>query len=190
MQTHRNFLIVGLGNPGSEYADTRHNVGFQVVDQLARRWELTWEDKRYGWITETRFRGRKVVLLKPSTFMNLSGRAVLHWLGKHKMSPAQLLVVTDDIHLDPGVIRLRAKGSDGGHNGLLSIQEILGSTQYPRLRFGVGRDFPPGRQADYVLDPWPMDQQEIVSAAVEKAVQAVETYLLEGMQAAMNRYNG
>ena len=152
------YLIVGLGNPGSEYEGTRHNIGFDVVDTIAQRLEGSFETARLGEVSTVRFKGRTLLLLKPSTFMNLSGKAVRYWMDAEKIPLDRTVVVTDDLNLPFGTLRLRAKGSDGGHNGLKDIQAVLNSTKYPRLRFGIGAEFGKGKQVDHVLGSWDEDE--------------------------------
>jgi PTH1 family peptidyl-tRNA hydrolase len=183
------YLVVGLGNPGSEYKHTRHNIGFDILDHLAANAGAFFIAGRLGDLTRIRIRGRQVVLLKPSTYMNLSGKAVNYWLQQEHIGADHLLVVTDDIALPPGAIRIRLKGSDGGHNGLKSINEILNHTHYARLRFGVGSDFSRGKQADYVLDAWPEEQQALVKERIGVAVQAIRTFIGDGPVMAMNQFN-
>ncbi|MEA5045556.1 MAG: aminoacyl-tRNA hydrolase, partial [Petrimonas sp.] len=146
------YLIVGLGNVGPDYENTRHNVGFMVLDAFAKASNIVFQDKRYGFVAETRLKNKSLVLLKPSTFMNLSGNAVRYWLQKEKIEDENLLVVVDDLALPFGTLRLKSKGSDAGHNGLKHIQQTIGTQQYARLRFGIGNDFVRGAQVDYVLD--------------------------------------
>jgi PTH1 family peptidyl-tRNA hydrolase len=185
----RNFLIIGLGNPGLEYARTRHNIGFDVVDALAEMLQAPFEDKRYAFRAEARLKGRKVSIIKPTTFMNLSGKAVLYWMKECKVDIHQIMVVTDDINLELGKIRMKARGSDGGHNGLRNIQEALGRHDYPRLRIGVGNDFPKGQQVHYVLGNWSEVEQELVDKKITDANLAVQSFILEGIDRAMNQYN-
>ncbi len=183
------YLIVGLGNPGAEYVHTRHNIGFDVLDRLARKNDLSFEAARLADHALLKYKGRQYHLIKPMTFMNLSGRAVKYWLDKLKLSPAELLVVVDDIALPPGKLRLRPGGSDGGHNGLKSIQESIATTQYPRLRFGVGNDFSKGRQSDYVLSPWPEEQWKAVQSKIDLAGEIILNFGFMGLQRTMNLYN-
>ncbi len=183
------FLIVGLGNPGPEYQDTRHNIGFRVVEALADAGKGTFRSERYGEVCEVRLKGRQLVLLKPSTFMNLSGRAVRYWADQESVPLERTLVVTDDIALPFGKLRLRAKGGAGGHNGLSHIIETLGTEDFPRLRFGVGNDFPRGRQADFVLSPWDEAEREALPALLGKAADAVRDVTFLGLARAMNQHN-
>jgi PTH1 family peptidyl-tRNA hydrolase len=179
------FLIVGLGNPGAKYEDTRHNVGFRVVERLSEDWSAV----SHGHLARIRHRGRQIVLLKPDTFMNLSGKAVRYWLQKEKIPKERLLVVMDDLHLDFGHLRLRGKGSDAGHNGLKSIDQLTGGNNYARLRFGIGRDFHPGQQADYVLSEWPSDQYGDLSGHLDRAAEMCLSFCAHGLQNTMNKYN-
>lgn len=181
-------LIVGLGNIGTEYENTRHNIGFMVLDALAKASNTVFEDKRYGFVAETRLRNKQLVLLKPSTFMNLSGNAVRYWLQKEKIENDNLLVVVDDLALPFGTLRLKSKGSDAGHNGLKHIQGLIGQN-YPRLRFGIGNDFPRGHQVDYVLDAFSDEEKLQLSARIETAVDIIRTFCLSGVNVAMNQYN-
>jgi PTH1 family peptidyl-tRNA hydrolase len=183
------YLIVGLGNIGSEYADTRHNIGFRIVDAFAEASTSCFRTDRLGDVCEARFKGRTFVLLKPSTYMNLSGKAVNYWLQQTKVPLDKLLIITDDISLPVGAIRIRAKGSDGGHNGLKSINEVLGTDAYPRMRFGVGNDFPKGRQVDYVLGQWTDDDKAIIVPRMEQALEAIRAFGTEPLGQVMTRFN-
>lgn len=181
------YLIAGLGNIGPEYENTRHNIGFKIVEALASTTDF--EPTRYGDTARVKFKGRTLVLLKPSTFMNLSGKAVAYWLQKEKISEENLMVVTDDLALPFGKIRMRAKGSDGGHNGLKSINEHLGTTQYPRLRFGVGDGFPKGGQVNYVLSEWTPDEKTELETRIDLCCEAIRSYTAIGINRAMSEYN-
>jgi peptidyl-tRNA hydrolase, PTH1 family len=183
------YLIVGLGNIGSEYANTRHNIGFNVVDAFAKASTTSFKTDRYGDVCEVKFKGRTFVLLKPSTYMNLSGKAVNYWMQQTKVPLSKLLIVTDDLALPVGKIRVRAKGSDGGHNGLKSIQEILGTSAYPRLRFGVGNEFSKGRQVDFVLGEWTSEEEKIIEPQIEKAVKAVQAFGTMQFSMVMTNFN-
>jgi PTH1 family peptidyl-tRNA hydrolase len=183
------FLVVGLGNPGSEYQHTRHNIGFDVLDHMVRNAEAFFASSRYGETCTLKIRGKQALLLKPNTYMNLSGKAVNYWMQAERIPIDNVLVVTDDIALPPGTIRLRLKGSDGGHNGLKSINETLNTTNFARLRFGVGNDFHKGGQADYVLGHWPEDQKELINSKIETAAEAVKTFIAIGPVFAMNKFN-
>ncbi|GIV31854.1 MAG: peptidyl-tRNA hydrolase [Saprospiraceae bacterium] len=183
------YLIAGLGNMGPDYDNTRHNVGFDVVDQLARKFDASFRHEKLGDVTSFKHRGRTFVLLKPSTYMNRSGQAVRYWLQKENIPKERLLVVVDDIHLPFGKIRLRARGSDGGHNGLKSIDQLTGGNNYARLRIGIGNDFHPGQQAEYVLSPWTPEQQAALPEVLERAVEAVLAFGTLPLSQAMNIAN-
>ena len=183
------YLIVGLGNVGPEYANTRHNIGFDVLDALAGASNISFEDKRYGFVAEYKYRARTYWLLKPSTYVNLSGNAVRYWLKRLKLPIKSLLVVVDDIALPFGTLRLKAKGGDAGHNGLAHINSILGTSAYPRLRFGIGNDFHPGQQVDYVLSRWAGEQEELLPARIEIAGVIIKSFGTLGLQRTMNLYN-
>ena len=183
------FLIVGLGNPGSEYINTRHNIGFKVVDAFVDASNTSFRPDRLGHVSEFRIKNKQLVLLKPNTYMNLSGKAVNYWMQKEKISIDRLLVVTDDLSLPTGKLRLKAKGSDGGHNGLKSIQETLGTSNYPRLRFGIGRNFFPGEQVNYVLGEWEKIEAEIVKEKITIAIECMKSHCLQGLASTMNHYN-
>ncbi len=183
------YLIVGLGNPGTEYEGTRHNIGFDVLDKLAAEGENGWANEKHGKVCIVMYKGRSLYLLKPNTYMNLSGKAVAYWLQKEKIHPAKMLVVLDDLALPLGKLRLRPSGSDGGHNGLKSINETLGMNQYPRLRFGIGNDFPRGRQSEFVLGRWLENEKELVGTGIEKGAEAIKHFVSMDMPLAMNRVN-
>jgi len=183
------YLIVGLGNIGYEYEHTRHNIGFEVLDFYVNKNQLIFEHKRYGDLAIKKLRARKLFLLKPSTYMNLSGKAVRYWLEKEKIPIENLLVIVDDVNLPLGTIRLRPKGSDGGHNGLKSICLLLGHCNFSRLRFGIGNDFARGKQVDYVLGKWTSEQWEIVKQKLPIMVQAIENFVIEGINLTMSKFN-
>jgi len=185
----KKFLIVGLGNIGAEYAETRHNIGFKIVETLAHKHEQSFETLKLGDLATVKIKGRSLILLKPSTYMNLSGKAVMYWMEKEKIPMENVLVVTDDIHLPFGSIRLKAKGSDGGHNGLKDIQENLNTVQYNRYRFGVGADFGAGRQVDYVLGEWSVEEREKLKERLEKSAALIESFVLAGLARTMNQFN-
>lgn len=182
------YLIVGLGNPGAEYEHTRHNTGFMVLDAFASAAGVTFEDKRYGFIAETSLKGRKVILLKPTTFMNLSGNAVRYWLNKENIDQSRLLVISDDVALPLGHFRLKANGSNGGHNGLGHIQQLIGQ-QYARLRMGIGNDYPQGMQVDYVLGRYSDDDMKTLQPALDLGVEIIRSFVLAGIDITMNQYN-
>lgn len=183
------YLIVGLGNIGSDYDGTRHNIGFDVVDYLAEHNEGKWKTDTLGDICEIKHKGRTLILLKPSTYMNRSGKAVNHWLTKKKIQVDNLLVIVDDLHLDLGKLRLRGKGSDGGHNGLKDIQQVLGGSNYPRLKFGIGNHFHSGQQVDFVLGRWDGEESEKVQKMIKKAAEASKSFATIGIKYAMEQYN-
>lgn len=182
------YLICGLGNPGQEYEGTRHNTGFMVLDAFAKASNIVFEDRRYGFIAETAVKGRKVILLKPTTFMNLSGNAVRYWLNKEHIDQRRLLVVSDDVALPVGAFRLKGSGSDGGHNGLGHIQQLIGS-DYARLRMGIGNDYPRGGQIDWVLGHYTDEDLEVLRPAVDTAVEIIRSFVLAGIDITMNQFN-
>ncbi|MDR0541555.1 MAG: aminoacyl-tRNA hydrolase [Dysgonamonadaceae bacterium] len=184
------YLIAGLGNIGSEYENTRHNIGFMILDALAKASNVVFDvNKRYGAIAEMKLKNRQLVLLKPSTYMNLSGNAVRYRLQKEKIEQTNLLVVVDDLALPFGALRLKPKGSDAGHNGLKHIQETLGTTQYNRLRFGIGNDFPQGAQINFVLKPFTEDEQNRLPERIEIACEMIKSFCLAGVETTMNQFN-
>ena len=183
------FLIVGLGNIGTEYAHTRHNIGFDVVDALAEKQGLVFRTDRLGDIAEYKLKGKTLLLLKPSTYMNLSGKAVKYWMDKEKIPVEQVFVILDELALPIEKSRIRGAGSDGGHNGLKSIQEQLGTTSYPRLRFGIGNNYPKGRQVDYVLGKWSPEEWPLIRLKIEKTIPIVESFVLAGLANTMNQFN-
>lgn len=182
------YLIVGLGNPGEEYAGTRHNTGFMILDAFAKASNIVFEDKRYGFVAETSLKGRKLFLLKPTTYMNLSGNAVRYWLNKENIDQSRLLVVVDDLSLPLGAFRLKGSGSNGGHNGLGNIQQLIGQ-QYARLRMGIGNDFPRGGQVDWVLGKYSDDDMKILQPSIDYAVEIIKSFVLTGIDNTMNAYN-
>lgn len=183
------YLIVGLGNIGPEYEDTRHNIGFDVLDAFAKASNAVFEEKRYGAVCEMKLKGRSLVLLKPNTYMNLSGKAVSYWMQKEKIALANLLVIVDDLALPFGSLRLKAKGSDGGHNGLKNINAFLDSTDYARLRYGIGNDFARGQQIDYVLGRWTEEEKAQLPSLLEKGGEIITGFVLQGVERTMNMYN-
>jgi PTH1 family peptidyl-tRNA hydrolase len=183
------YLVAGLGNIGKEYAHTRHNIGFDILDALAGASNISFKDKRYGFVAEYKYRARTYWLLKPSTYVNLSGNAVRYWLRKLKLPESNLLVVVDDIALPFGTLRLRAKGGDAGHNGLSHINTILGTSAYARLRFGIGNDFHPGQQADYVLSPWSEEEAAALPERMETAAEIIRSFGTLGIERTMNMFN-
>ncbi len=183
------YLIVGLGNIGNEYQDTRHNIGFTILDAFAKASNVFFSENRYGSTCEIKIKGRILILLKPSTFMNLSGNALRYWMQKENVDIENVLVVVDDLALPFGTLRLKPKGSDAGHNGLKNIQEILGHNNYARLRFGIGNDFARGRQIEYVLGKWTKEQSETLSERADRCAEIIQSFCFSGMQLTMTQYN-
>jgi peptidyl-tRNA hydrolase, PTH1 family len=183
------YLIAGLGNIGSEYAHTRHNVGFDVLDALAGASNISFEDGRYGFTTTYKFKGKSLLLLKPSTFVNLSGKAIDYWLKKHKIPLENLLVVVDDLALPYGVLRLKPRGGDAGHNGLINITEVLGTSNFARLRFGIGDDFPKGYQVDFVLSRFSPEEKTTLPDRILLAGDIIRSFATSGVEVTMNVYN-
>lgn len=182
------YLIVGLGNPGSEYAETRHNIGYMVLDAFAKASNIVFSDRRYGYVAETSLRGRKLFLLKPTTYMNLSGNAVRYWLNKENIDESRLLVIVDDLSLPLGAIRLKASGSAGTHNGLGHIQQLIGQ-KYARLRVGIGNDFPRGTQVNYVLGHFDDDERTLLEPSFNTCIEIVKSFVLSGVDITMNQFN-
>lgn len=183
------YLIIGLGNPGAKYDDTRHNVGFEVVDRLAKEFEQEWKDDMHGYIAEIKHKGRIFVLLKPTTFMNLSGKAVRYWMQKHKIPKQNILVILDDLNLPFGKQRLRGKGKDGGHNGLKDIDKMTGGNNYARLRIGIGDEFRKGQQVDFVLGKWSNEEADGLPDILKTAAETVKAFGTIGLQFTMNQFN-
>jgi PTH1 family peptidyl-tRNA hydrolase len=183
------YLIVGLGNIGADYHKTRHNIGFDVLDALAAQLGGTWKNERYAAVAEVKSKGRIYVLAKPSTYMNLSGQAVRYWLEKEKIPREQLIVILDDLNLPLGKLRIRQKGSAGGHNGLKNIEELLNTGDYPRLRIGIGDDFKSGQQVDFVLGHWTTAEQPLVDLVIEHSTKAILSFGFIGLERTMNTYN-
>ena len=182
------YLIVGLGNVGSEYEQTRHNTGFMVLDAFAKASNISFDDRRYGFVAETSLKGRKVILLKPSTFMNLSGNAVRYWLNHENIDQSRLLVISDEVALPLGDFRLKASGSNGGHNGLGHIQQLIGH-DYARLRIGIGNDFPRGMQIEWVLGRYSEEELQTLQPSIDIAVDIIKSFVLAGIDITMNQYN-
>ena len=182
------YLIVGLGNPGREYEMTRHNTGFMVVDELANKLDVTFEDKRYGFVAEASIKGRKVFILKPTTYMNLSGNAVRYWLQKENIDQSRMLVVVDDLSIPLGDFRLKGNGSNGDHNGLGNIQQLIGQ-QYARLRMGIGADFQQGQQVDWVLGKYDDEDMKTLQPSIDMAVEIIKSFVLAGLNITMNQFN-
>lgn len=183
------YLIVGLGNIGDEYANTRHNIGFRVVDAMAKAAGATWEDKRYGFVTTIRVKNRLLTLLKPSTYMNLSGNAVRYWMKEKKIPLDHVLVVVDDLALPFGQLRMKPNGSEAGHNGLRHITSVMGTQNYARLRFGIGNDFPKGGQVDFVLGEFGAEDLAKMDERINVASEMIKDYALQGIQHAMCNFN-
>ena len=185
----KKFLIVGLGNIGAEYVNTRHNIGFKVLDFLARKESLDFQTVKLGSLAEYKLKGRTLLLLKPNTYMNLSGKAVQYWMQKEKIEKDNVLIITDDLNLSFGTIRIKPKGSDGGHNGLKSIQQTLNTSDYPRFRFGISDEFKKGKQVDYVLGEWDEIEKGKLPERLEIASEAVASFALGGLENTMTTYN-
>lgn len=183
------FLIVGLGNTGDEYAHTRHNIGFDVVNAFVQKHKGVFRVDRLAYVADIKWKGKNFVCVCPTTYMNLSGKAVKYWMGKEKIDLSNILVIVDDLALPLSKLRVRPGGSDAGHNGLKSIQEIVGTSNYPKLRFGIGNDFPKGHQSDYVLGKWKKDEGPLVKLKIEIAASVIEDFAVQGIAAAMNRVN-
>lgn len=184
------YLIVGLGNPGLIYAHTRHNIGFDILDRLAKDVSSKFETERYADRTELKFKGRKLILIKPNTFMNLSGKAIQYWLQKEKIPISNLLVISDDLALPFGTLRLKGKGSAGGHNGLKDIEEVLKTNTYSRLRFGIGDDYPRGKQADFVLGSWSKKEDLALDERIEQSTKFIHSFVTVGLNMTMSALNG
>lgn len=183
------YLIVGLGNIGEEYQDTRHNIGFTILDALAEASNVVFRDKRYGFVSDLKYKARTFILLKPSTYVNLSGKAVNYWLKKEKIPAERLLVIVDDVSLPFGKLRLRPAGGDAGHNGLINIQQVLGHHHYARIRFGIGQEFPPGLKVNYVLGQWSAEEKEELPRRIDLAIEMIKSFATLGVERTMNRYN-
>jgi len=189
-QQMKKYLIVGLGNIGGKYHNTRHNIGFNILDHFSKKQDLVFETKKLGDLTTYKFKGRTFIFLKPSTFMNLSGKSVLYWLNKEKIPLENLLIITDDLNLPFGSIRLKTKGSDGGHNGLRDIQDKLNTTNYNRFRFGIGDEFNKGRQVDYVLSKWSEEEKDKLPERLDLSVELIRSFGTAGITNTMNSFNG
>jgi PTH1 family peptidyl-tRNA hydrolase len=183
------YLIIGLGNIGDEYADTRHNIGFMVADALAASLKSTFSVDRYASVAKGTLKGRGIVIIKPSTYMNLSGKAVRYWMQKEEIPRENIIVVVDDLALPLGALRMKTKGSDGGHNGLISIIELLETTEFPRIRFGIGNDFARGYQVDYVLGRWTIEEEKTLLPRINDCVEMIKSFVLIGPERTMNFFN-
>ena len=184
------YLIVGLGNIGAEYENTRHNIGFLIADRLAEKLSGSFKSSNFGQLCETSFKGRKTLILKPDTYMNLSGNAVNFWINKENINPENILILCDDLSLPFGTLRIKPKGSSAGHNGLKSIENCLQTQQYPRLRFGIGNNFSKGQQIDYVLSTWNEEEQQTLKERVDFSAEAVKSFIFAGINNTMNEFNG
>lgn len=186
----KKYLIVGLGNIGSEYENTRHNIGFKILDFLAKKEDISFTTQKLGDISQCKIKGKTAILLKPNTYMNLSGKAIAYWLEKEKIPIENLFIITDDLNLPFGTIRIKTKGSDGGHNGLKNIQEILKTQEYNRFRFGISDAFKKGQQVDYVLGEWSEEEQHKLIERLNISCQVINSFVLSGIQNTMNSFNG
>lgn len=189
-QEMKKFLIVGLGNIGAEYVNTRHNIGFKILDHFANQESISFQTQKLGEVAEFKIKGRTILLLKPNTYMNLSGKAVKFWMEKENIEKDNLLVITDDLNLSFGSIRIKTKGSDGGHNGLKNIQLLLNSTEYPRYRFGISDAFKKGKQVDYVLGEWSLEEKEALKERLSISSEIIKSFALAGLNNTMNLFNG
>jgi peptidyl-tRNA hydrolase, PTH1 family len=187
---NKKFLIVGLGNIGAKYEETRHNIGFKVLDRLASRSGISFSTDRLADKAEMRIKGRTLVLIKPNTYMNLSGKALKYWMDQEKVPVENVLVIVDDVAIDYAHLRLKMRGSDGGHNGLKNIREVLGNDNYPRLRVGIGGNYPKGAQVDYVLGEWSAEEKLLMARLLERCADTIESYCLAGPSNTMNKFNG
>ncbi len=183
------YLIVGLGNIGKEYEGTRHNVGFRLIDSFAEKQNAQWEDKRYGAVARTRVKNAELILLKPSTYMNLSGTAVRYWAQKENIDVSRILVIVDDLSLPVAKIRMRGNGSAGGHNGLKNIESCMMTANYPRIKFGIGNDFPKGAQVDFVLGTFTDEDNKLIAEKEEYVGEMIKSFCLQGLDRTMNQYN-
>lgn len=184
------YLIVGLGNPGLQYAQTRHNIGFDILDRLAKDASSIFETERHANRAELKYKGRKLILIKPNTFMNLSGKAIQYWLQKEKIPISNLLVISDDLALPFGTLRMKGKGSAGGHNGLKDTEEVLKTSAYSRLRFGIGDDYPRGKQADFVLGSWSKQEEVALDERIEQSTKFIHSFVTVGLNMTMSALNG
>lgn len=186
----KKFLIVGIGNIGADYVNTRHNIGFKIVDFFIRKEGLSFQTAKLGDIAEFKIKGRTLLFLKPNTFMNLSGKSVKYWMEKENIEKENVLIITDDLNLSFGTIRIKSKGSDGGHNGLKNIQLLLNSSEYPRFRFGISDEFKEGKQVDYVLGEWNEEEQVKLPERLQLASEIIVSFVLAGLENTMNTFNG
>ncbi len=186
----KSYLVVGLGNIGSKFEKTRHNIGFDIVEHIAKQKKISFKMLRYGELCSFNLKGKSCYILKPNTFMNLSGKSVLFWIKKKKIPLNNVLIITDDIHLEFGVLRIRKSGSSGGHNGIKDIIDKLNTEKFPRMRFGIGANYKKGEKVDYVLDKWNKKESNIISRAIEKSAEAILYFLENGVEKSMNHFNG
>ena len=186
----KKFLIVGLGNIGSEYVNTRHNIGFKILDFFSNQESISFQTVKLGEVAEYKVKGRTILLLKPNTYMNLSGKAVKYWMDKENISKENILIITDDLNLSFGTIRIKTKGSDGGHNGLKNIQLLLNTTEYPRFRFGISDEFKKGQQVNYVLGEWTETEREALKERFKISAEIIKSFALSGINNTMNTFNG
>ncbi len=186
----KKFLIVGLGNIGEKYASTRHNIGFKIVDAFAKEHNAKFETEKLGDVTKLKIKGKTIIVLKPNTYMNLSGKAVMYWMKKENIKVENLLVITDDLNIDFGKLRIKGKGSSGGHNGLKDIQDKFNTGVYPRFRFGVGSDYGKGRQVDYVLGEWDKEEESQMIERIPTSINAITSFITAGLTNTMNEFNG
>jgi PTH1 family peptidyl-tRNA hydrolase len=186
----KKFLIVGLGNIGADYQKTRHNIGFQILDHFCVKESCSFQTMKLGDVAEYTIKGRKLLLLKPNTYMNLSGKAVKYWMEKENIAKENILVITDDLNLSFGTIRIKAKGSDGGHNGLKNIQLLINTLEYPRFRFGISDEFKKGQQVDYVLGEWNEEENAKLTERMELGIKIIQSFALAGLNNTMNEFNG
>lgn len=189
-QEMKKFLVIGLGNIGAEYVNTRHNIGFKILDYFVNQENISFQTQKLGDVAEFKIKGRTIVLLKPNTYMNLSGKAVKYWMEKENIEKENILVITDDLNLSFGSIRIKTKGSDGGHNGLKNIQLLLNTTEYPRFRFGISDAFKKGKQVDYVLGDWTVDEKLALEERLKVSAEIIKSFALAGLNTTMNLYNG
>lgn len=183
------FLVAGLGNIGLEYEDTRHNIGFRVAEALAKDLQASFTNEKLASVCEATYKGKKIVIIKPNTYMNLSGKAVNYWMQQEKISPSSIMIATDDLALPYGTLRIKKKGSDGGHNGLTDIIQTLNSTEFPRLRFGIGNEFSRGKQVDYVLGQWTEEENKTLQQRIEVCVEMIKSFVFIGIDRTMSAFN-
>ncbi len=189
MEDNKKYLIIGLGNAEDQYTGTRHNIGFEVINALAKQLDVTFKNERYAYVARAKYKGRNLILIMPTTFMNLSGKAVKYWMGAENVEAQNIIVVSDDLDLPVAQLRIRPKGGGGSHNGLNHIIETLGHGNYPRLRFGIGKNFPQGYQVDYVLGKFTSEERLLIDPAVEKAAEICKSFATAGLQRTMNQFN-